>query len=362
MPGYKYLDLASDELAAIIADQPLIGLDTEFMREKTFHPQLCLVQVATEDTIYCADPLMSDSDAGHDRIWNQLLQRSWVVHSARQDIEVIYQTTGQLPAELFDTQVAAALLGYQPQLGYSNLVEELFGEKLAKSHTRADWSRRPLADAEMEYAAEDVEYLLPAYEILSERLDKLGRLAWASEDSADLLDEKLYRNDPSIAIDRLKGARNLRGAARSAAVRLAEWRERKALGRNRPRQWIMRDAVLLEIAVARPASKSALAAIPGMAERTVQRSAGQILSILEEAANDRSSYEPPARPDERQKTLLKNMQALVSDQAEELDLATELIAPKKELSSALSGNREQRVFKGWRNDLVGRELAGMLDS
>ena len=144
------------------------------MREKTFHPQLCLVQVSTRDAICCADPLIPRDDERETQIWSHLMKRSWVVHSARQDVEVIYQTAGQMPTELFDTQIAAALLGYPPQMGYANLVEELFGEKLAKSHTRADWSRRPLADAVIEYAAEDVEYLLPAYDILTERLDETG--------------------------------------------------------------------------------------------------------------------------------------------------------------------------------------------
>ena len=147
MPGYKFLDITSDELSGMIAEESLIGLDTEFMREKTFHPQLCLVQVSTRDAICCADPLIPKDDERETQIWSQLLKRAWVVHSARQDVEVIYQTTGQIPTELFDTQIAAALLGYPPQMGYANLVEELFGEKLAKSHTRADWSHRPLADA-----------------------------------------------------------------------------------------------------------------------------------------------------------------------------------------------------------------------
>jgi ribonuclease D len=361
MPGYKYLDITSDELAGMIAEESLIGLDTEFMREKTFHPQLCLVQVSTRDAICCADPLIPKDDERERQIWSQLLKRSWVVHSARQDVEVIYQTTRQMPTALFDTQIAAALLGYPPQMGYANLVEELFDEKLAKSHTRADWSRRPLADEVIEYAAEDVEYLLPAFDILQERLDKLGRLAWAREDSADLLVESLYQNDPQIAVERLKGARNLRGAARAAAVRLAAWREEKALASDRPRQWIMRDAVLLEIAVARPASKSALASTAGLAERTAQRFADDILSIVAKSGKDQHNYEPPRKPDEAQKALLRDMQSLVASQAEELGLATELVAPKKELSSALAGDRDSRVFRGWRRELVGERLLAMLD-
>lgn len=360
MPDYKYLDIESDELAGIISDESLIGLDTEFMRERTYFPLLCLVQISTHKRIVCADPLTTRDETDHSAVWSELLQRTWVVHSARQDIEVVQLTTGRLPREIFDTQIAAALLGLPPQMGYANMVEELFGNKLAKSHTRADWSRRPLSEAVMQYAAEDVEYLLPAYDALGERLDKLGRLDWAREDSADLLNEDLYRVDPKLAIDRVKGARNLRGQERAAAVRLAEWREQKAIDSDRPRQWIMRDPVLLEIATAMPDSKRALSATPGLAERTAQRSADRILSIVEKSRNDKISYTPPLRPTEQQKAVLKKMQNRVADCAEAVGLAAELLAPKKDLSSALAGDRQLRAFKGWRYDLVGSDLLQLL--
>ena len=209
-----------DTIADDLSSPDFIGLDTEFMREKTFFAELCLVQISSGTSIYCVDPLGSADMAS---FWNNAMQTPWVVHSARQDIEVIYQAAERMPGALFDTQIAAGLLGYAPQMGYATLVSELFNVEIPKSHTRADWSRRPLADAVLQYAAEDVEYLLPAREILAERLDKLGRLHWADEDSALLLDPKLYDIDPQAAIKRLKGARNLRGQKRSAAARLAAW-------------------------------------------------------------------------------------------------------------------------------------------
>ena len=141
------------------AQSDRIGVDTEFLREKTFLAQLCLVQVSTRDQIYCIDPL---SDGNYAAMWEALLKPEWVVHSGRQDIEVIYQSAARMPAALFDTQVAAGLLGYAPQMGYGNLVEELFDVQLPKTHTRADWSQRPLPHALLEYAADDVEYGLSA--------------------------------------------------------------------------------------------------------------------------------------------------------------------------------------------------------
>jgi ribonuclease D len=363
MPEYQFVDLQTDDrIGTLIREQTRIGVDTEFAREKTFFSELCLIQIATPDMIYCADPM--GLDGRHDdrakAIWRALTSPAWILHSGRQDLEVIYQTVDVVPDEVFDTQVAAALLGYQPQIGYGNLVKELFDTELAKSHTRADWTQRPLPGELIEYAAEDVEYLLPAYTALSERLDQLGRLHWAIEDSMDLLDLSLYANDATQAINRVKGARNLRGSARSAAADLAAWREREALQRNRPRQWIMRDSVLLDIAVNRPDSKQQLGDTPGLAARTAARAGDQLLGILADADKEDNDYEPPQKPNERQKAVLKKMQKQVSDTAEELGLATEVIAPKKELSAALLGDRELRIFRGWRREQVGQRLLEFL--
>lgn len=365
MPDYRYVELfADDTMNAELGDLERIGVDTEFMRERTFFSQLCLVQIATETGIVCADPLGKEaaSDGWSEPFWRAAMQPEWVVHSARQDIEVIYQSAGRMPAAVFDTQIAAAFLGYQPQLGYAGLVAELFSVELDKSHTRADWTKRPLSAAVLNYAAEDVLYLLPAYEELLQRLDKVGRQQWARQDSADLLDPALYETDPMLAINRLKGARNLRGRARAAALHLAAWREREALRANRPRQWIMRDHVLIEIAVSCPDNMSAMAAIDGIAEGTVRRAGDELLGILKDATHDESGYQPPTRPDEQQKSALKHMQKQVSKCADELGIAAELLAPKKELSAAMLGNRQSRVFNGWRRDIIGERLLETLES
>lgn len=359
MSKFQFVDLDShDAVSDLLSANRRIGLDTEFMREKTFYPQLCLIQIATDDSIYCADPLGRED---LDSFWKKLMDCRWVVHSARQDIEVLYQTASQMPGMLFDTQIAAALLGYAPQLGYAGLAKELFGVELAKSHTRADWTRRPLPAAALEYAAEDVEYLLPAYEVLTERLRKLDRLHWAEEDSAFLLQPALYKGDFRHAVDRLKGAKNLRGRTRAAAARLASWREREAVRSDRPRQWIIKDAVLLQIAASDPKDQESLASISELAPRTLRRAAKTILRILKDARGDDIDYEPPQKPNERQKATLKAMQTAVSLRAEELKVAAEIIAPKKELSASLNGSRDSRVFTGWRRELIGEMLLEMLD-
>ncbi len=357
MPEYTLVDRPG-ALASALDALDCVAVDTEFMREKTFFSQLCLVQVAAGEHIFCVDPL---ADADMSGFWSSLLATAWVLHSGRQDIEVVYQTAEKMPVSVFDTQIAAGLLGYPPQMGYANLVKELFEVNIDKTHTRADWSRRPLPDAYLHYAAEDVEYLLPAYEVLTEFLDKKGRLAWAEEDSAQLLDPALYDIDPANAIDRLKGARNLRGKRRAIAARLAEWREAEALRANRPRQWIARDAALIELAARMPKSVGDLGDIDGMPAGLVRRSGKQIIAAIASGVADTNHYVPPQPPDEMQKSTLKAMQKKVAECAADLGLAAETLASKRDLSDAITGsNGGSRILTGWRREVIGDELLALL--
>ena len=363
MPESRLVDLTTDDHDELIAaGTERIGIDTEFMRERTYFAQLCLIQVSTPADILCADPIgRGQNGQPTDAFWDNLMAPEWVLHSGRQDIEVIYQASGRMPSGLFDTQVAAALLGMQPQIGYAGLVKTLFDVELDKSHTRADWSKRPLSEALLRYAADDVEYLLPAHGKLVEQLEAVGRLEWAIEDSQALLSKSLYTTDPAQAVERLKAARNLRGRARAAAVALAAWRESEALRKNRPRQWIMRDPVLIELAQTAPRSKSQLARIEGLPDKTIQRFGDQLLKTLANSTHDDSGYRPPARPDEQQKAALKEMQRRVADIGEGLGIAAEVLAPRKDLSAAMLGDRDGRVFRGWRAELFGNDLLDVLE-
>lgn len=343
-----------DTIRNDLAGHERIGVDTEFMRESTFFAELCLVQIATDEQIFCVDPLV---DEPMRTFWETATSRTWVIHSARQDIEVIYQSSERMPAAIFDTQVAAGLIGYAPQLGYANLVTELFDVELPKTHTRADWSKRPLGDALLQYAAEDVQFLLPAFEILAERLDKKNRLAWAHEDSAALLDPGLYDIDPEQAIDRLKGARNLRGRRRAAAARLAAWRESEALRSNRPRQWIARDTLLIDLATELPTSIDALHNVEGLPAGLVRRRGSELLEAIAASGNDNNNYRPPTAPNEAQKSVLKKMQTQVAECAGDLGLAAETVASKRDLSAIITGgDQESRLLTGWRQELIGDRL------
>lgn len=355
----EYLDPQRvDALRATLDGVDEIAIDTEFMREDTFFAELCLVQLAVGPQIYLLDPL-SDSDPGE--AWSVLLDRGWVLHAGRQDLEVVFQVAGALPKSVFDTQVAAGLLGYAPQLGYANLVLELFGIELSKSQTRADWRRRPLSAAMSSYAAADVQFLLDAAGTLRDKLAALGRTRWAEEDSGALLAHELYAVDPSSAIDRLKGVRGLSGRERGAARRLAEWREKRALKRNRPRQWIMKNALLIDIARKGPRNLDELAQIDNLPGAILRRSGDEIVKLLKRARNDDDAYRPPRAPTEAEKRTLKAMQACVADTAEELGITGEILAPRRELSAALRGSRDGRLFTGWRREVVGNRLEAMLD-
>lgn len=357
MPEYTLVE-RPDSLGDKLEEHERVGLDTEFMREKTFFAELCLVQVSCNEEIYCIDPLAGNNMA---TFWDILMARTWVVHSGRQDIEVIYQLAERMPTRLFDTQIAAGLLGYAPQLGYANLVMELFDVDVPKSHTRADWSRRPLSPEYLHYAAEDVEYLLPAFDLLAERLDKSGRLAWAEEDSAQLLDRALYDIDPALAIDRMKGARKLRGKRRAAAARLAAWRESEALRANRPRQWIVKDSALLEVIAGMPSSTDELSRIDGLPAGMIRRAGQDIIAAITAADSDENDYDPPRPPSEAQKAILKSMQKLVAECAEDLGLAAETVASKRDLSAIIfDRDSGSKVLQGWRRDVIGNRLTAML--
>ncbi len=356
MSDYQFVDDFYDVIDTL-RETATAGIDTEFLREKTYFSQLCLIQFSSGEAIYCIDPLKPHDYAD---FWDALCTPRWIVHSGRQDTEVIFQTAGKLPERLFDTQIAAGLLGKAPQMGYANLVESLFDVQLPKSHTRADWSRRPLPEEWLRYAADDVAYLMPAFDLLSEKLDQAGRLTWAEEDSALLLNPSLYDPQPEDAIHRLKGARNFRGRRRAAAAALAEWRETEAVRRNRPRQWILRDSTLLDMAVRQPRKPADLRRIDGFPAKLIDRAGERLVRIIDEAGHD-EHYQPPRPPDESQKRLVGELQGLITKRSKELDIAAEVLAPRKELSAAvLFGSRDTRVFGGWRRDVVGAELESML--
>jgi len=257
-----------------------LALDTEFIRESTYYPQLCLIQMADPaGSIACIDPLALPSlDPLLDLLYDPAITK--VLHAAHQDLEIFFHRFGAVPAPIFDTQRAAQVLGQGPQLGYAALVQQTLGVDLAKSHTRADWQRRPLLPEWLVYAADDVRYLPELYRWQQAALVAGGGLAALTEACAALTDPARYRPAPLESWQRVRQHQRLRGVQLAVLRALAAWREEQAIAHDRPRRWILDDAALVELARRLPETAAELHRIPGLPPTTRQRQGETLLGHI----------------------------------------------------------------------------------
>jgi ribonuclease D len=343
-------------LAVRLAAQPRIALDTEFLRERTYRAQLCLLQIASPEETVCVDPLTLGELAPLTQVLTDPGVTK-VMHASRQDLEVLLPLSG-LTQPVFDTQIAASLTGLPAQVGYAELVRRLLGTELAKSHTRTDWSRRPLSPEQIEYALDDVRYLLPLAAELEGQLERLGRRQWLAEELRPLADASALTLDPECAWLRLKGLRELDPARQRLAQALAAWRERSAVEHNRPRGWIMDDAVLREIVLQVPRTPEALTQIPEMPPGLVKRRGAELLECVAAAQiPDPPPAAPPrARPDPARAALVKKLSSVSQAVARELNLMPEVLATRRDLEQFAEGRRDGIVLQGWRRELLGARL------
>jgi ribonuclease D len=347
-------------LAERLAAAPAIGLDTEFLRERTYRAELCLIQISDPSEAVCVDPLALADLAPLARVLTAA-QTVKVMHASRQDIEVLLPTAGFVQP-VFDTQIAAALTGLPAQIGYGELVRRVLGRELPKGHTRTDWTQRPLSPEQIEYALDDVRYLLPLKSHLEEQLQQLGRSEWLRQELAELGDASGFAIDPSRAWLRVKGLRGLDGGRTRLAQELAAWRERRAVDRNRPRGWILDDAVLREVVQRVPRTLEALGVIADMPRAVVERSGAEILKLVQEA--EIPSPPPPlparTRPDPSLIALVKKLSIVNQAIAAELNLSPEVLATRRDLEQLAEGQREVSVLRGWRKDVIGERLLAAL--
>lgn len=347
-------------LAARLATQPRVGLDTEFLRERTYRAQLCLVQLSAPDDAVCVDPLaLPDLTPLAGVFASSGVVK--VMHASRQDLEVLLPLAG-LVRPVFDTQIAAALSGLPAQIGYAEAVRRLLGQELAKSHTRTDWSRRPLSSEQIEYALDDVRYLLPLAARLQEQLGHLGRLDWLSEELAALEDAGALTIEPDNAWLRIKGLRDLDPARARLARILAAWRERCAVEFDRPRGWILDDIVLREIVLQVPRTLQALAQIAEIPPGLVKRRGEELLAQVRAAEVPDPAPPAPgrARPDPVKAALVKKLAAISQAVAAELKLVPEVLATRRDLEQLADGRRDGAVLRGWRRGTVGERLLAAL--
>ena len=365
MPDAIWVDQESEltALAVALESQAWIGLDTEFLRERTFFPKLCLLQLSVQGRIWCVDTLRG---SGLESLVPALTQAATrkVIHAARQDLEAFYLTTKRVISPVFDTQIAAACVGLKPQIGYAELVKTLLDVSLTKGQTRTDWSKRPLSRAQLDYAADDVLYLGEIASSLQSRLRELGREHWVLEDCLGLEDPKLYEPDPEQAGLRLRGLAQLAPAARARAKVVAAWREQLARGRDLPRSWIISDAAIFEIAHANPVTREALGALPSIPPTLNSNFAATLLEALHGASQAQlTDLEPgkDTRPTAEQKALIERLAKTVQQRAAELKLSAETLAPRGELKALAMGQRQVHSLSGWRRQEIGELLLAQLD-
>ena len=366
MPPIQYINRPEQlpELCKQIQEVSWIALDTEFLREKTYYPKFCLLQIATLDWVACVDPIaLPNLELLFDAIYNPAIVK--VFHSCRQDLEIFFQIAGKLPEPIFDTQQAAPLLGFQDNPGYAMLVSSLLNINLTKAHTRADWSKRPLTKDEIDYAADDVIYLCQIYQIMTQKLTELGRIDWLKQDFAELTNPENYQVKPEKAWLRIKGQNKLTGKQLSIIQTLAEWREKTAQAEDRPKNWLLRDELLFDLAKLQPETVSDLTAVRSINERTVQRYGKELCQLISAAKNrppiPLTLKDRPAKKTQQQEAVLDILTALVRIRAEENALNPTILATRKDLETLLfNGDEECPLLHGWRFAMAGRELVGLL--
>ena len=342
---------------------PAVAVDTEFLREKTYHARLCLVQVATPESCAVIDPLAIDdlgplaallTDAGTVKVF----------HACSQDMEVLYHTLGSLPSPIFDTQVAAAFLGERVQISYNGLVHAFCGVSLPKSESLTDWSRRPLTDRQVEYALDDVRYLIDAYAEIERRLVNLGRMSWVEDEMRPLRDAAHYAVEPRQAYKRVKRINSCTRRQLAVARELAAWRERRAMQTDVPRTWIMSDEVLLALVKRVPRDAGDLRRIRGT-EQLSDRDVEAALVAIGNGARCPSANMPSADHSRRAPTpetesvcdLLYALLRLVSERS---GVATSFIASRDDLYDYIERPERSPLREGWRFELVGSLLDDLL--
>jgi ribonuclease D len=348
-----------------------LGLDTEFVRTRTYYARLGLIQVADSSGVWLIDAVALPSlDPLAEVLRGVAVER--VLHSCGEDLGAFLHHFGALPPSIFDTQIAAALVGLGFSLSYQSLVEQVLGVRLAKEETRSDWTARPLTEAQLSYAARDVAHLLPLHAHLLDRLRERGREPWAREEFARLVDPARYEVEPTEAFRRIKGAGGLDRRGLAVLQVLCEWREEEARRNDLARPFVVRDETLLELARRRPRRTSDLGEVVTLPQRERRRYGQALVDAVERGARmperDLPRQAPRAPRVERAAELVRGLQALVADRARELGVAPEVLAHKRMLERLVRevagrGSRElPPELEGWRREVVGLPALSFLDA
>ncbi len=345
-----------DEFCRALADEPYITIDTEFMRDRTYWPKLCLVQIAGQGRFAAIDPLVPDLDLQplFDLMANPDVIK--VFHACRQDVEIFYNLTGRTPGPIFDTQLAAMVLGYGDEVGYESLVTRIAKAKIDKSSRFTDWSRRPLSEQQLNYALADVTHLRVIYEQLQRELEQAGRMDWANQELADLTSADTYEQPPELAWKRVKiRSKDQRFIAIVQA--LAAWRETEAQTRDLPRNRIIRDDLLMEVAANRPTSPDEIAKLRRISidKKSMTGMAATIQAALDLPKDQLPKLPTPPKLPRGIGPVVDLLRVLLKFQCEEHAVAQRLVANTGDLEAiAADDNADVRALRGWRHEVFGK--------
>ena len=364
---------ALESLCHTLRQSPRLALDTEFVGEDTFIPRLELIQVATATTAAVIDFPAVQASGSLDVFWELICETKIekIFHAGRQDLDLFATHAGQIPKPFFDTQIAAAMVGYGAQVAYANLVQRLHGTRLEKAHTFTNWSARPLSEGQIAYALEDVEYLLAIHTHLQDRLRSLGRLEWVNEEFARLeavVGEK--SREPQERYQRIRGWDTLKPKGAAVLRELAAWREAEARRRNVPRGRVMRDEVLLQLARHPPKSINDLRGLRGVHSFEVDRHGAQLLAAITSVLALPPSTWPEVpserKPDPESTGIVELLQAVLKARAAEEGIAPTMLATSADLQTLVEAKQNRTaldvpILRGWRRQLAGDLLLQVLD-
>lgn len=340
---------------------PYVGLDTEFIRERTYFPELCLVQLSIDTgndvKVFAIDAIAFELEAEY---INESL-KNWhgtvIAHSMSQDVEILANTPWMQGEFWYDTQIAAALLGSNLQIGYASLVEEVTGVQLDKGSSRTDWTKRPLSSAQLHYALDDVRYLNELQQFLSEKLGGLGRSEWLGEDSNRLFEKSRSSIPNEKAYKRLKGFYHQTPIVRKRARYLATWREERAIALNRPRGWILKDDVLWQVA---NADVTGIDSVNGIPEK-IKRPIYEVIEFADARDFIADDERPlPTAPSAEEKQRMKNIKEIVNEVARGLNIESNVLLTRSEMDQIAFGKIPERLNGGWRQDVLAEPLATLM--
>ena len=343
----------------------ILAIDTEFLREKTYYPKLCLLQIATEREAAIIDPF-SNLDLS---LIKPLLEDDHITkvfHAGHQDIEILLYNLDCIPHPIFDTQVAAALLGQTQQIGYAALVQAMLGIKLKKIDSYTDWSARPLSDSQLRYAADDVVFLPKLYEVMTEKLVSKGRLEWLRDEFIEMEKSETYLVDERLMYRRIKHVGHLTRRQMAAAREMAAWREIEARKRNLPRRWVLTDEQIVESCRREPRSIDDLFMVRGVRERLTTREARIVIELVRAALDSAPPTWPEIHGHKRSEpnvdVQVDMLASIVRMRARENGIAQQTLANSSDLTAIARGKRHDiDILKGWRYEIVGKDLIDFLE-